>query len=209
MVAALFELAAAAADFADGGAAELGAANDERVFPQAAGLEVFDHGGEGLVRVLRVDLVGVDVGVGVPGVAFGVVNLHHPDAFFNEADGRERAAGGAAGTVEFLGRLGFLAYVEDLGGFGLHAEGGFHGLEGGFDLGVAAFAGEAHLFDLLEEVEFATLFGEFELGIVDVADELFGIEALFDFHLFRDLFSVLVLHGHFHRRGFAFRGVDL
>src|SRR5438105_2255879 len=58
VVAPALDIAATAADFANRGAAELGAADDQRVVPEAPGLEILDHGRERLIGVLGVSLVG-------------------------------------------------------------------------------------------------------------------------------------------------------
>src|SRR5260370_32870586 len=68
VIAAALHRTAGTADFADGGAAEFGPAYNQGILPQATILQVFDHGGECLVRVFGVDFVGEDIAVGVPGV---------------------------------------------------------------------------------------------------------------------------------------------
>ncbi len=151
---------------------------------QAAGLEVLDECGEGLVGVLGVLAVGLDVLVRVPRIARRVVDLHHADALFNEAGGGETAASRGAFTVHLDGGLGLLADVEDVGRFGLHAVGRLHGADGGLELRIG-FGGVGAVglllverVELLDEVELLALLVEVELFVVDIGDQLVGVEVL-------------------------------
>ena len=93
--------------------------------------------------------------------------------------------------------LRFLADVEDIRRFGLHAIGHFHRLDDAFHLLIGAGRGLAHLLELLEEVELAPLFDQRELRIIDVADEFLRVEIAFDDYLLGLLFAVFVLLGFF------------
>lgn len=62
---------ATAAGLENGGAAELGADDDEGFVEEAAGFEVLDDGGVRLVGISGVLAVGEDVAVGVPRIAAG------------------------------------------------------------------------------------------------------------------------------------------
>ena len=63
----------------------------------------------------------------------------------------EAAAGGGAFAIHFDGGFAFLADVEDVGRFGLHAIGGFHGADGGFKLRLSLGLGDVQLVELLDE----------------------------------------------------------
>ena len=64
------------------------------------------------------------------------------------------------------------------GRFGLHAVGGFHGADGGFELRVGLGVGHVQLVELLDEVELVPLLLDVEAVVVDVGDELVGVEFL-------------------------------
>ena len=77
-----------------GGAAELGAADDQRVVEQAALFEVFDERGQRLVELPRQLAVVVDVGVAVPVVVRAdVEQLDDPHAPLDQPAG-DQALGG-------------------------------------------------------------------------------------------------------------------
>jgi hypothetical protein len=68
----------------------------------------------------------------------GVRDLDEPHARFREAAGHEALAAevlrnGVIEAVELFGGLGFVAEVLQFGGFGLHAEGEFKGLDAAFE----------------------------------------------------------------------------
>src|SRR4051812_44295617 len=69
VVTAALDARAHAPDFANRRAPEFRSADDERVFPESTLLEILDHGGERLIGVLRVHLVGEDVSVRIPRIA--------------------------------------------------------------------------------------------------------------------------------------------
>ena len=87
------------ANFTDGSTAKLGAAYDQRIFPQSSLFEILDQRGERLIGVLGVDLVRENIPVRIPGVAFGVVHLRHSDALFRQASRRKNAASHRSGPV--------------------------------------------------------------------------------------------------------------
>src|ERR1700744_5060270 len=122
--------------FADWSATELRTADHERIFPETALFQVFDHRRECLIGVLRIDFVCEDVGMSVPRVAFRVIELNHAYALFGETHSHQRAASYIAGSVHIERRLRFLADIEDLRGFGLHPIRGFHGTDHSLDLRV-------------------------------------------------------------------------
>ena len=74
------------------------------------------------------------------------------DAFLDEPHRHEAAPRGASRAVEFLRPFRLLSNVEDLGGLGLHSEGGLHGLNRAVELGV--------LLELASEVTPVQLFEE-------------------------------------------------
>ena len=133
------DAAAAAADFANGRASELRAANHQRVVPQPAGLQILDHGCEGLVRILGVHLVRHDVAMRIPWIALGVIDLRHPNALFDQPTA-VRQPRATARAVQLQRGLGFLADVEHFRRLGLHAVGDFHGLDHRLDLRIGPVA---------------------------------------------------------------------
>ena len=123
-------------------AAELGEEHDERVFEQAALLEVVEQGGGGLVDVAAlVGELALDGDVLVPAA---VEELHEADAALEQA-AAEQAVGGVAagfvdvGAVAFDDVVRFVAEVGQLGHGGLHAERHFVGVDAGERFGVARF----------------------------------------------------------------------
>src|SRR5580658_286024 len=99
IAAALHRSAHAAANLAHGGAAELRTANHQRIFPETALLEILDYGRESLVRIPGIDLMGKNVGMSVPRIAFGIVKLYHADAFFGKPNRSQRATRDVARSV--------------------------------------------------------------------------------------------------------------
>ena len=118
----------------------------------------------------------LDVGVGVPGVARRVINLHHPHAAFDQPNRHEAAPRGASRAIQLERRLAFLPYIEDIRRLGLHPIRDFHGVDGGVELRILLLARTAEPIELREQVQLSTLLGERELLVVDEGDELFGVE---------------------------------
>ena len=162
-------------------AAELRAADDQRVLEQAARLQILDHRRERLVGVLRVLAVRLDVGVRVPRIALGVVDLHHAHALLDQPHRHQAAARRAARAVQLERRLALLADVEDLRRFGLHPVGGLHRLDRRLELRVVDRSrSSCSRLSCLEQIELAPLLGQRELVVVDVGDQLLRIEVLAD-----------------------------
>jgi hypothetical protein len=65
--------------------AELAADDDERIFEQAALLEVFEQRRDGPIGGLGQLGVHADIVVAVPGLEVAEVDLHHAHAFFGQA----------------------------------------------------------------------------------------------------------------------------
>ena len=171
-------------------AAELGAADHQGVLEQAAQLEVLDHRGEGLVGVVRIDAVLLDVDMGVPRVALGVVHLHHPHPALHQTHGHEASARRAARAVHLQRRFALFADIEDVGSLGLHTVGHFHRVDGRVELRVLFLPGPPHAVELLQQVDFPPLLGKGEVLVVDEGDEFFRVEVLAD-----DLVGTLDLVG--------------
>ena len=129
---------------AEDGAAELGGEDDERVFEQAALLQVLDQRGGGLVDVAAlVRELARDGDVLVPAA---MEELHEADAALEQAAG-EQAVGGVAAGLAHLGAVGlerggrFVADVGQLRHRRLHAEGHFVGVDARERFGIAELAG--------------------------------------------------------------------
>ncbi len=141
---------------AENSAAELGEEHHERVFEQAALLEVFQQRGGGLVDVAA--LVGQLPRDGDVLVPAAVEELHEADAALEQPAGEQAVGGVAAGFVDFgavaIRRWlrGSSAEVGQLGHRGLHAERHFVGVDAGQRFGVAGFGG-AQVVELGEVVE--------------------------------------------------------
>src|SRR5467141_1794160 len=101
MVAAVVRLATheTASHFDDGGAAEFGAANNQRLVEEPSGFQVLDEGGKRLIRIVGVLAMQLDIKMMVPGIALGVVQLHHANAPLDQARCGEAAARSAPLTV--------------------------------------------------------------------------------------------------------------
>lgn len=167
---------ASASEFDYRGAAKLRAADDDGFVEEATSFEVFDECSEGLIGVFSVFAVCLNILMGVPGVALRVIDLHHADATLDEACGGEAAACGTSLSVHFDGGGTLFADVEDIGSFGLHAIGGLHGADGGFELRIGLSLGHIEFVELLDEVEFVALLLDVKAVVVDIGDELVGIK---------------------------------
>ncbi len=132
---------AAIGAFGGGRAAEFAAPDDESIFEQAAGFQIFQQAGDGLVdgrAVVRQFFA--EFAVLIPKLATGaisrlrVIDLNHADAAFGEAAGHqtlfaERLGDFFVEAVKFFSFGRFARNVEGFGRFGLHAEGEFEGFD--------------------------------------------------------------------------------
>ena len=149
---------AAVAAFGDGRAAEFAAPDHRGFVEEAAAFEVANEGGGGAVHVRATAAqVLVDAAVVVPGLAGAVVDVNGADAALDEAPRQDAAVGEGRPSVLFAHGGGLAAQIESLGGFGLHAEGGFHGLDAGFEEFVAADRLFVVAVELLNEVQLLAL----------------------------------------------------
>src|SRR5205085_11499871 len=80
-------------------AAEFAAPDDQRVVPQAAGLQVAQQGGDRPVGLLGVLAVVLDVGVVVPRLAVAVEKLNHAHAALGQPASEQAAVGELAVAV--------------------------------------------------------------------------------------------------------------
>src|SRR5260370_2679625 len=101
VVAAVVRLAAheAASHFYDGRPAEFGAAYNQRLVEEPPGFQVLDEGGKRLIRIVGVLAMQLNIKMMVPGIALGVVPLHHANAALDQARRCEAAARRAALAV--------------------------------------------------------------------------------------------------------------
>ena len=100
-----------------GGATELPAPDHERVVEEAAGLEVGEKPGDGLVLAgAEFRVVLFDASVGIPAVARAVVDLDEADIAFHETSGEEAQTSHGGGfrpidAVQAPGSFGFTAEI--------------------------------------------------------------------------------------------------
>ena len=105
-------------------AAELAAAEDERLLEQAALFQIGQEGRDRLVALLAERAMGAgDVVVAVPGLHVAVEKLHEPDAALDQAAGDQQLPGLHAGAVHVANGLRLLLDVEGVGRRHLHAVG--------------------------------------------------------------------------------------
>ena len=155
--------------FAHRRAAEFAAPDDQGLLEQAAGLEVADEAGAGLVNLVhdlrKIVLEGL--ALAAMAVPVGVVELDEAHAALDQAAGEQAVAGerGLAGVdaVQVEGRLGFAADVDELRRARLHAVGHLVGLDARLDLGVAG-GDEALQVELAHGAEDALLAGGVDAG---------------------------------------------
>ncbi len=150
-----------------GSAAHFAGPEDEGFVEEAAGFQVGDEGGDGLVGDAGVFLVAfAEFAVLVPGgvVAVGerAGDLDEANAGLDEAAGAKALEGvefvevvRAIDAVEAEGGGGFAGHIAKRGDEGLHAGGGLVIADGGFDGGVGIRAGGVVL--VAEEIEFGAL----------------------------------------------------
>ena len=159
----------------EGGSSEFAGEDDEGLVEEAAGFEVFDEAGNGLVDLVgHVAVAFFEFAVLVPGVggaagadAFGEAGeFDETDTLLDEPAGEEGLASvgdffgvGIVEAVEFAGGFCFAADVADFGDDGLHAVGGFVVFDGGFDVVVTLDGGGEAAVDLVDEVEARALQG--------------------------------------------------
>ena len=152
--------------------AELAREDDEGLVEEAAGAEVLDEAGHGLVDGQGVGGVALDqLGVLVPRVGGlpHAVGAHHgeldeADAALDEAAGHEALApvgggrrDGRVQAVEALGGLGLAREVDELGHRGLHAVGDLVVVDGRLHLPVAADAVDEGGVEVADEAQAAPL----------------------------------------------------
>ncbi len=154
-----------------GGAAELAAPQDERIFEQTTGLEVLQQGRDRLIDFGGIRfVVALQALVLVPLV--GVAHLDEAHALFREAAGHQTLAAevlrdGIIEPVHFLGDFAFLAEVLQIGRLGLHAEGEFKGFDAAFEGTVMAGEFELTAVEILRVVNLHALNGARSFGVAD------------------------------------------
>jgi len=147
---------------ASDGACELAAPDDEGGIEEALGAQIVDEGsGGGVDGVTACFDVGFDVVVVIPATDF---DLNEANAALDQATCDEEFDGlvwGAVGfgvdAVEFFDGIGFFGDVEGVGGFGLHFEGHFEGLDARFEHLVGLEGSRVHLVEDVGELELALL----------------------------------------------------
>ncbi len=81
-----------------------------------------------------------DIAVIIPGLAFAGIDLHDPNAAFDESAGDQAGVIKSASTIEIASGLRLAIEVEDFLRLELHAEGHLHRLDAGFERVIAAAA---------------------------------------------------------------------
>ena len=115
----------------------------------------------------------------IPRIAFAVVGLHHPHAFFGQPHGHQASERRAARTVKIEDGFAFLAHVEHRGSFRLHAECGLHRLDRRFELGVLFVeAREMHFIQMPQKPDVPALQLTIGIRIRDVRNHLGSLESL-------------------------------
>ncbi len=122
--------------------------------------------------------IGLDVVVMIPGLTGAVPELDDADATFEEASGDEGLAAMDMIAVGGADVGGFVGDVEGVGGFDLHAEGEFEGVDAGIEAGIAWVGIAMTLVEKAEEVELAALDGGSGVGALDVFDEFGDLAVL-------------------------------
>ena len=161
------------------GAAEFAAPDDEGVFKEAAGLQVLEQAGDGLIhRGAEAGVVALDLRVGVPLRAGAVVDLDEAHAAFDHAAGEEAESAHALGrlvveAVEFARGFGLAGEVDDAGRFGLHACGHLVTRQAGAEFGAVRVAGGEVLVHAVDQAELAGLqVCRDRFGRVEIRDRL-------------------------------------
>src|SRR5258708_31663663 len=169
VVAAVLDLDQAA-DFDHRRAAELSPDNYQRVFQQAAGLQIVEQRGDGAIRFVGQPAVDENVIVIIPGLAVAVVNLHHANAALDKTPRHEAAATEFAIAVAGAHGLRLLGDVENIGRFRLHTIRDLGGLDAGFQLRIVAVPFDFEAVELAEKIELAALIGSRDVFVADVRD---------------------------------------
>ena len=153
------DVALGRASFAERGAAEFAAEDDEGFIEHPTLAEVLEEGGHGTIHggaLLRETVADVLAGTGAVEVPAPVEELHVADALFDETTCEKAVVGEAGfagfGAVGLEGGGGLAVDVHHLGHGGLHPEGEFVLRDAGGGLGMAEFAG-LHFVEVTEDVQ--------------------------------------------------------
>ena len=167
---------AAVAAFGDRRTAEFAAPDHRRFIEQTSAFEIADQGGTGAVHIrASAAQVAVDLVMIVPRLAGTIVDVNRCRRRARRAVREDAAVGERRRAIFFAHGRGFAAQIERFVSFGLHAKGGFHRLDAGFEEFVAADRLFVVAVELLYEVELLALCRGGQLPIAQVADHSFGI----------------------------------
>ena len=161
-------------------AAEFTHPDKQRTVEQAAGFEVGQKRGDGLVDGLGIFFVAVlEPAVLIPAIAIaaGAGELNEPHAALHQPAGDEAVAAECAGVAEFrveavilFGLLGLALEIHQLRHGRLHAEGQFLICDGRFDLVQMSHAIDYAGVEFANEVQLVLLQRGSSLGAADVGD---------------------------------------
>ena len=161
--------------FRGGSASEFAAPEDEGVIEESALFEVREESGDGAIDgVAEVASGIVVITVCVPWLSVAIVDLDEANAAFSESAGEQAAVGEVSLSVEFAGGFGFLLQVKGVGGGELHSEGGFHGLNAGFELAVFAGAFDVASIEAVHQFKLCGLGDAVAGEIAKEGDEFVG-----------------------------------
>ena len=140
-------------------APELAAPHDQRVFEQAALLQVAEQGGDGAVNVLaEIARCGVVIRVRIPRLAVAVIDLDETHAAFRQASRHETAVREVPFAVSLAHRRRLARDVEGVRRRELHPIGRLHRLDAALQRRVRAAArGEVLAVHLAQQVELLAL----------------------------------------------------
>ena len=133
--------------------------------------ECSDRAIDGIAEVAGSIIV---VTVSIPWLSVAIVDLDETNAAFSKPAGQQAAVGEVSLSVEIAGGFGFLLQVEGIGGGELHAEGGFHGLNAGFELAVFTGAFDVATVEPRHQFKLCGLSGTVAGRIAKEGDEFVG-----------------------------------
>ena len=158
--------------FGDRRAAEFTAPQDQRGIEHAALLQISQQRRDRLVPLFgKIAMVLFQIIVIVPRLAGAAPDLNESYTPFQQPPRGEQLPGMNSGTVHFVNVFRFLAHVEHVHGFALHAIRQFERLNAGFQLRVCVTLGKMRAVQSPQQIQLPALFGQRQPAVFDVGDQ--------------------------------------
>ena len=107
----------------------------------------------------------------IPGLHVPKVSLHYTNTTFDQSQRHQATPCKISLTVTLSGGLGFFAYIEDFGSFGLHPKCYLHCLNSTFELRICFPLLQVHPVQLVDQVNLPPLLLQTFVGVADGLDK--------------------------------------